>query len=455
MSIKHSKTAQTQDEIKGFTFSHKNTYYLVTFHPDRPQSFDCRECSWNPWHGYRKEDCCAGRKAQYIAGRMIRCGLQSGKPCFDGEHYVVELEGMPGNGRLRVKKSDKPFLVKFKHTLSILLRFAVQMLMCAASWGLLLDDVMPWVQNVLKCADSELARLLVIALGVLSSALMFALDKSPHSLWEYGIQALLPIGAVYVVGILWVYPVARIVALIAIPAAIAVAFLWHRFILNDDFPLVVGGYLRTVAVVLCLSAVLPMLYLPLQPIMLHTTGVMSDESDREQILLKNLEAREHLEYWAWMALTNEKKLEYAQSIVDYECVYTLGIAPVPVCAAILSDPDVRGTYNDSDRVITIQYDVLCNESPSTVLRTLLHETRHAYQYRVVDMYEALQAQGGIPEQYRSLAVVQAVESFYKEQADYCSPENGFDEYYEQVIEQDSRKFASDRIRDSYAVNLGR
>ncbi len=455
MPITSVRTANVQTGLRYFTFSLKNTRYIVMFDQDCPRTFDCRECSWNLWHGYRQEEYCASRTAHYVAGRIIRQGLLSGKDCFTGEDYATELEGTPCKGRLHVRRTGKRFFTEIKRIAPILIRFTVQMLMCMVSWSLLIDDVVPWVQSILKCNDTTLLRVLLMAAGFGCSALMFVLDRSSRRLFVYAIQALLPIGAVYVLGILWVYHGARIAALIAIPVAIVVAFLWHRFMLEDDFPFAIAGFCRTMAVVLCLTAIVPMLYLPLRPVVLDTPAVIADQGDREEILLRNLEAREHLEYWDWMALTTEKKLEYAQSIADYECVYTLGIAPVAVCTAIISDPDVRGTYSDSDGLVTIQYDVLCHESPGVVLEVVLHEVRHAYQYRVVDMYEALLAQGGIPEEYRSLAAIQTVESFYKEHLDYCSSEQNFDQYYDQVVEQDSRRFASQRIRESYAVDLGR
>ena len=106
-------------------------------------------------------------------------------------------------------------------------------------------------------------------------------------------------------------------------------------------------------------------------------------------------------------------------------------------------------------LITLNYDVLCNQSPSSVLDTTLHEVRHAYQHKLVDLYVSVQLEGAVPEQYQSLAAIQTVQGFAHDFQNYCDGAFNFNNYYQQSVERDSREWAHQRICDSYGEALGR
>ena len=436
-----------------FTFSLDGCQYAVTLDREFAGAFECEKCSWGWWRGYSKEACCADQKAHYVAKRIIAQGMQAERACFCGEHYRAELSGTPGNGRLRVQREAEAYLTGIKRDLTVFLHLFVQLLICGVCWGFLLSDVTPWAQALFIGQNSALLRVLLVLYGFACTIALFWPERKKSNLIGFAVRALLPIGAVYTVGILWChYMRAWLWFFIAVPVATIAAILWHRF---WDTECTAWTYIRTMLGVFCAIFVVAMLYLQLSPVVIQPQTATGAEPDREQILLSHDEARSHLEYDDWMSLSKEKKLEYLQSIADYECVYTLGIEPVPVSAAVISDLSTLGQYNNATRSVTIQYDVLCCASPGKLLEVLLHEVRHAYQHCIVDMYVDMQAQGGIPAQYRSLAAVRMMESFYTEHRNYCDGNLDYEKYYNQVVEQDSREFALKRVREFYSSDLGR
>lgn len=395
----------------------------------------------------------ASRFAQYTAGRIISKGMQSKDTCGHGEHYLAHTERNGTGGRLRVQRAGQPYVKKSRDVLPVLLRLVVQVLLCVLFWGMLMPATLPWVQSVLLCGGTPLLRVLLISVGIACSLVLFWIDRKCANLWVLVVQALLPIGLVFVIGLLWCYSAARWFSPILLIVAAIVAFLWHRF-LADDFPIGLWHFLRSTAIALCVLAVAMVYGGRLDPIVLFPSVTVAAQ-DRELIGEQHQKALEYLEYDDWMALSVEQKLSFMQSIADYECVYTLGIEPVPVCAAVIENENCLGTYNDEKRLITLQYEVLQGSSPSVVLDTLLHEVRHAYQHRVADMYLEMELRGSIPVQYSSLAVVQTAQAFYQNFGDYKDGNLDFAQYYDQAVERDSRQFAKNRIWEAYAQALGR
>lgn len=88
-----------------------------------------------------------------------------------------------------------------------------------------------------------------------------------------------------------------------------------------------------------------------------------------------------------------------------------------------------------------------NDDSEKVLNTVLHEIRHNFQHRMIDMYQSIEEH--IDEQYKDLQVFREIQEYRENFSDYCSGDENYDEYYRQVVEQDSREWAEKRIKEFY------
>lgn len=133
------------------------------------------------------------------------------------------------------------------------------------------------------------------------------------------------------------------------------------------------------------------------------------------------------------------KLTVLQTVANIEAAH-LGIPhELNVGVDALRDR-VKGTYNDSLRSILIDIDSLENDDAYKVLDTVLHEARHAYQYRLVSLYQMT------AEDYKELLTFQEVQKYEAEFANYIhgTSEGTFDDYENQSCERDSRAYGADR-----------
>ena len=149
---------------------------------------------------------------------------------------------------------------------------------------------------------------------------------------------------------------------------------------------------------------------------------------------------------AWDEANAQEKLDALQELAVLECVY-LGIQhPITVKAKTMPAQNL-GSYNDAEKEISINIDHLLNDSRTEIMDTVCHEIRHAWQHEFVDAYYSL------PGEYRSLLGIREGREFQFEMFNYVTgKEQGtLNDYYNQVIEQDARSYASKRTQ--YYLNI--
>ncbi len=148
----------------------------------------------------------------------------------------------------------------------------------------------------------------------------------------------------------------------------------------------------------------------------------------------------------WDSLTVDKRLEVIRMVMERERAH-LGISN-DLCLGIV--PLSMGTlgYYDQDRFeILIDTDVLRISTAWEALDIICHETYHAMQDSLVELYERLD------EKYKNLIVFERVREYAYEFKHYNHGQTDFDEYYEQACETDARAYAEKRLED-YKGYLG-
>lgn len=84
--------------------------------------------------------------------------------------------------------------------------------------------------------------------------------------------------------------------------------------------------------------------------------------------------------------------------------------------------------------------------PMDLVNTICHESYHAYEHRLIDMYESSS------DQYKQLKVFEYATEYQKEFNNYTEylPElDNYEEYYYQLCEADARDYADVREFEYY------
>ena len=125
-----------------------------------------------------------------------------------------------------------------------------------------------------------------------------------------------------------------------------------------------------------------------------------------------------------------------QTIADIE-TGRLGIPNVSICIEDLRT-GVRGHYVHSTRTVSINSDYIKNPD---IAKTVLHEVYHAFQFSLVEAYEA------VPPEYKSLKIFESARTYRFELSNYIEAHLNYDQYVEQQCEQDCRDYSQDRWAD--------
>lgn len=176
----------------------------------------------------------------------------------------------------------------------------------------------------------------------------------------------------------------------------------------------------------------------------HEDTVILDTASTQpegETISKNMEAVLLLQEDRWSQLDAAERLYVMKVIADIEANY-LGIPKVSICTEVL-DEHTFGHYNNSTRTITLNLSYLTTANAHTMLTTVCHESYHAYQYRLVELYEGLKAED------RDLLLFNEAAQYRDEFANYVDGSDNYYAYSRQWCEADSEEYAEDAVIDYY------
>lgn len=144
----------------------------------------------------------------------------------------------------------------------------------------------------------------------------------------------------------------------------------------------------------------------------------------------------------WEKLSSREKLDTLQTVANIEA-NDLGLPhELNVAVGTLGESTVA-SYVDADHSITINIDYFDRFSASEMLDTICHEAYHAYQHRLCDAYESVDAP------YKNLSAFHNVTKYREEFANYTTGAVDYDRYHSQVCEQMARSYALDTVENYY------
>ena len=152
---------------------------------------------------------------------------------------------------------------------------------------------------------------------------------------------------------------------------------------------------------------------------------------------------------AWDELSREERLDRLQLVVELESRQAQ--IPAATVTVMLKNSSGEGTFTLARYVsrlnlIEISPDYLDGGGPVSLLISVLHEFRHAYQHSVVELLD-----WNDPAVQRHSFCAEA-RSWKRCFEDYRSGSEDFDTYYNQPIEEDARRYGEEQC-EFYLINL--
>lgn len=147
----------------------------------------------------------------------------------------------------------------------------------------------------------------------------------------------------------------------------------------------------------------------------------------------------------WSNLSTQEKLKVLQDILNCELNFWGLEFDVEVVTEELSR-NTLGCYCNKEKKITIDKSHLENSDPDQVLKTLLHESYHVWEYELVRLYIDSSVE------QRKMRIFRNCEEYFYEMMNYQDGGNNYEEYmlYScQCMERDSRAYASENVKIYY------
>jgi len=163
---------------------------------------------------------------------------------------------------------------------------------------------------------------------------------------------------------------------------------------------------------------------------IEVTKVYGDE----HCLDANIEVISHIDPEKWEQLEIQERLNVCQTILNCEARYYGLSHEISIGTQELASGTL-GYYNESQHLVVIDINHLKSNSSYDVLKTIIHEATHAYQYEQVALYKSLD------DKSRNLLMFYDVSIYAEEFIDYKDGKGDFWQYYGQKVESDARKAA--------------
>ena len=445
-----------------FTFSFENYRYAV-IRPD-DLTCECAKVKWSLWSGFFCTCDGVSDEAVDIANRILQLHENApDKYALQGEHYGVSFTRNENERKMRITLAQKRLFSGRGIRLPAVIRFLFSVLLALIVSLALSDTAGEWLRYLTPLPELSASALKAIlyTAELVCTVLFLFLFRETRSPAALCFNAMLPLQTVILLGVMkkWF--------LLALLVPFAFAVIYHYMGELCDFSVFRSMkkqrllQFRNTFLIIVISTTFAASISYVTPYDQSekapppkengTTAVEIPEDLPERYYNACYELYEE----DFEAKTPQEKLDILQTICDYECLINFGCPSSPrVIAGETKDENVLGYYNNDDRTVTIRSGHVAGGSTDDVLNTLLHEVRHHIQYRMIDLYCALDPH--LPDEYRGMSPFKEAVLFMENFQNYTSGTEDFDSYYDQIVESDSRAWARERMRwyDSYIYGLG-
>ena len=401
---------------------------------------------WDCYQGFKYVDEEVPQNILLYARKVIDLNFaDSTRYPLKGEWYVINEYSRDGSMRWKLRKIREKESTTSIVAISWLLQFMVAMIIGGLILAWTMSYAQEWLYSFLPNLDRTALGQIYIVIECAVCTALFLLFKEYRDIFDFCFNAFIPLGLVIIAGLSKCYWWMCIVIPVAFGLIGALFAVWEIFIEEYE-----PTYSKCTRMALGILSIVLFMVTSLGGINAYShSGKTVDhiELSFEEAQKQHRVDCCSLEGEIWGTLSIQEKVDLLQIICDYECKYVLGCEPVVVYSGLTSRESVCGEFSSRTRSIVISEQYLQNSDVEDVVETALHETRHAYQHSLVEMYFSLETQ--IKDEYKNLFPFQQAKSFAEEFEDYCTGDEDFNKYHAQSVEKDSREWAEQRVEEYY------
>lgn len=152
----------------------------------------------------------------------------------------------------------------------------------------------------------------------------------------------------------------------------------------------------------------------------------------------NLETIILLQEETWEDLSLQERMNVLQTMANIESSY-LGLPHELNVISVVSDEETLGYYDDQTHTIAININFLQKGDSTDILETLTHEAFHAYEHRLVDLYESA------ADELKELRLLHRAKIYSEEFENYIDGSDDPIGYFFQAVEFDSGAYATSAV----------
>ena len=176
------------------------------------------------------------------------------------------------------------------------------------------------------------------------------------------------------------------------------------------------------------------------PLLSSNIKIKNEIENNSYTIKNNIDELKKLQDSEWQKLSVQEKLNVLQIVANIEG-RVLGIS-TELCVGAKSMPDyVIGQYVVNTDKIYINIDKVDKCDAEETLNTICHESYHAYQAKMADVYNNLS------ENDKKLKLFKDARKYAENYENYHS---SGPKYYDQPLETDAREYAEDAVDDYYS-----
>lgn len=176
--------------------------------------------------------------------------------------------------------------------------------------------------------------------------------------------------------------------------------------------------------------------------LMESFTVPTDPKVNTQKIADNIDTLILLQEQEWAALSAQQRLDVLQTVANIEATY-LGLPHELNVIVNVLEGLTLGQYNDNTHTITIDADHLTNSDARDLVNTVAHEAYHAYERRLVDVYNNVGAQE------RNLLLFGRIEEYKNNFDHYIDGNDDLNKYAAQAVECDSVSYAHRAVQDYF------
>jgi len=427
------------------SFEYGGGNYLLAI--DENDKHVCKRIKFGIWKGVYTDSSPVGAEVRKICKTLLKRSVtDEAFFSLNGEHYKIFIEGR----NMRIGKRRKSAVPgRTGRRVSRLFRLFVAVLLALAAGFIFLHTPESRIaSSVLGKSDVTSLAIMVYIIQSYGAFLLFELRSFHRELPDLAFNAVVPYYTIALVGAFRANGRVRF-TVITIAAVFLLICIYRSVTAKSRSQLAsrLSASVRScfTPFVLCLCAAFIAIHFFGIPLRVYTSelaaknGVLTEESFDE--------ARESLRSDVWSASDDQQKLDILQTICDYECLNVLGIDPPRVYAGDTGSESIFGSFSPDPYKITISARILETELAETVLITLLHEVRHAYQHAVAEVFDTIEDR--LNDDAKALEVIRTMESYRYEFNNYVYGLEDFNAYHAQTIEADSRSWSEQKAKTEY------